>query len=137
MAKTTFTRHFVSILIALIALIALGVASSIPANATHNISYIKEKSGYYILCDTSGHQYQSVSKGRTHMIGWSSTYFVVSSDNGYYYVYDANGRKISELSKNKLGVITDVIENAIISQKNNYTYRWDIFGSRYTIISSS
>lgn len=137
MAKTKILKRFVVIAITVAALISLSVAVSVPACATHKLSYIKEKSGFYILYDVSGREYQSVSTGHTKLVGWSSTHFVVSDDKGYYIVYDANGKRISELSRNKLGTITEVIENAIISQKDNYIYRWDVFGSRHTIISSS
>ena len=125
-------KRVFDIAIAIVALISLSVAFAIPAKGMHKLSYIKEKSGYYILYDTSGREYCSISTGNTHIIGWSSTHFVVS-----YIVYDANGKKVSELSMNKLGTVTDVIENAIISKKDNYIYKWDVYGSRFIIISGS
>lgn len=137
MAKMKVLRRVFAIAIAIVALISLSVAFAIPARAMHKLSYIKEKSGYYILYDTSWREYRSISTGNTHIIGWSSTHFVVSDNQGYYIIYDANGKKVSELSMNKLGTVTDVIENAIISKKDNYIYKWDVYGSRYIIISGS
>ena len=137
MARTKILRRFVVSIVVIVTLISLSVAFAVPAGATHKLSYIKEKSGYYILYDTSGCEYKSVSAGRTHIIGWSSTHFVVKDDQGYYTVYDANGKRVSEISSNKLGTVTEVIDNAIISKKDNYIYKWDVYGSRYIIISSS
>ena len=137
MAKMKVLKRVFDIAIAIVALISLSVAFAIPAKAMHKLSYIKEKSGYYILYDTSGREYCSISTGNTHNIGWSSTHFVVSDNQGYYIVYDANGKKVSELSMNKLGTVTDVIENAIISKKDNYIYKWDVYGSSFIIISGS
>ena len=45
-------RRVFDIAIAIVALISLSVAFAIPAKAMHKLSYIKEKSGYYILYDT-------------------------------------------------------------------------------------
>ena len=137
MTKMKILRRFVISIIAIVALISLSVAYAIPARATHKLSYIKEDSGYYVLYDTTGREYKSVSTGNTRIVGWSATHFVVSDNRGYYIVYNSNGKKVSELSSNKLGRITNIIENAIISEKDNYIYRWDVYGSRYVIISSS
>lgn len=137
MTGTWILRRLSAVIVTTVMLITAGVVFSVPASATHRLSYVKVRSGYYVLYDTSGHEYQSVSTGRTRLVGWSETHFVVSDDKGYYIVYDASGRRVSQLSASRLGTVTDVLENAIISQKDGYIYRWDVFGSRRAIISSS
>lgn len=78
MAKTKVLKQFVVIAVTVAALISLSVALSVPAYATHKLSYIKEKSGFYILLYYMIYLEENTSLSAPGIRNWSDGHRLIS-----------------------------------------------------------
>ncbi len=107
----------------------------ITANA-QDISFIKEKNGYYHFFDSNGRDFRQIDSSGTEIAGYSSKLFIIKKRT-YYIIYNSDGKKISTVDSTSVGTIVKVLSDGFVSEKNGYIYRWNSTGTSCKIINGA
>ena len=108
---------------------------SLNAYANHDIKYIDEKDGFYIVYLTESSIPLEVSNNVGKLIGYSSMMFVTLKD-GYYCFYNPNGKWIGSISSTRCGEIVRVKDETLVTKKDGYIITWNRNGRKISEVSS-